>query len=138
MLINILDLKGLRLSCRNSNNGNHFSAIGKYLHSTTITYPGTNSNMLSFLQNFFLFEAGDVMHHFYTDLFTKAKHLEPWQDISYLNSLLQEAVQPRFPQYTERYSTTSWLTELASCVSHGSWLSKHDCVLLFPFQQQVK
>lgn len=32
----------------------------------------------------------------------QARHHDEWQDISFLNSLLQEALQPRFPEAVER------------------------------------
>ncbi|CAH3020487.1 unnamed protein product [Porites evermanni] len=57
---------------------------------------------LAAMRNFFLLEAGDAMHQFYVEIFNKARRLDPWQDISFLNSLMQEALQPRFPQVVDR------------------------------------
>ncbi|KAJ7388642.1 Gamma-tubulin complex component 5 [Desmophyllum pertusum] len=52
---------------------------------------------LAAMRNFFLLEAGDAMHQFYVEIFNKARQHDAWQDISFLNSLIQEALQPRFP-----------------------------------------
>nr|XP_058958465.1 gamma-tubulin complex component 5-like [Pocillopora verrucosa] len=57
---------------------------------------------LAAMRNFFLLEAGDAMHQFYIEIFNKARHRVTWQDISFLNSLIQEALQPRFPDAVER------------------------------------
>lgn len=57
---------------------------------------------LAAMRNFFLLEAGDAMHQFYIEIFDKARHRVTWQDISFLNSLIQEALQPRFPDAVER------------------------------------
>ncbi|XP_020624947.1 gamma-tubulin complex component 5-like [Orbicella faveolata] len=57
---------------------------------------------LAAMRNFFLLEAGDAMHQFYVEIFNKARQREVWQDISFLNSLIQEALQPRFPEAVER------------------------------------
>lgn len=57
---------------------------------------------LAAMRNFFLLEAGDAMHQFYIEIFNKARRHDTWQDISFLNSLIQEALQPRFPQAIER------------------------------------
>ncbi|XP_068734971.1 gamma-tubulin complex component 5-like isoform X2 [Montipora capricornis] len=57
---------------------------------------------LAAMRNFFLLEAGDAMHQFYVQIFYKARRHETWQDISFLNSLMQEALQPRFPKAIER------------------------------------
>eukprot|EP00731_Ephydatia_muelleri_P023846 Em0016g117a len=45
---------------------------------------------------FFLMEAGDVMHQFYSDIFQRILNQEPWQHDSYLNAMFQEALQMRF------------------------------------------
>ena len=45
---------------------------------------------------FFLMEAGDVMHQFYSDIFQRILNQEPWQHDSYLNAMFQEALQTRF------------------------------------------
>ncbi|KAL9962926.1 hypothetical protein ACROYT_G032081 [Oculina patagonica] len=57
---------------------------------------------LAAMRNFFLLEAGDAMHQFYVEIFNKARHRDVWQDISFLNSLIQEALHPRFPEAVER------------------------------------
>ncbi|XP_074608331.1 gamma-tubulin complex component 5-like isoform X2 [Acropora palmata] len=62
---------------------------------------------LAAMRNFFLLEAGDAMHQFYVEIFNKARRLDTWRDTSFLNSLIQEALEPRFPQAIERLVVSS-------------------------------
>ncbi|KAG8452152.1 hypothetical protein GDO86_004083 [Hymenochirus boettgeri] len=59
---------------------------------------------LQAMRNFFLLEAGDTMYDFYTSIFDKIREKEPWQNISYLNVQLQEAVGQRYPEDSARLS----------------------------------
>ncbi|CAI8022859.1 Gamma-tubulin complex component 5 (Fragment) [Geodia barretti] len=49
------------------------------------------------VQLFLLMEAGDTMHHFASDIFSRIQRGEPWRDGVYLNSLLQEVLLPHYP-----------------------------------------
>jgi gamma-tubulin complex component 5 len=42
-------------------------------------------------------EAGDTVHHFASDIFHRILRGEPWRDLLYLNSLLQEVLLPHYP-----------------------------------------
>ncbi|XP_071955106.1 gamma-tubulin complex component 5-like [Antedon mediterranea] len=57
---------------------------------------------LTSLRNFYLLEAGDTMYDFYSDCFDKLRFNEPWQDLTYLNLQLHEALQAKYPEETER------------------------------------
>jgi gamma-tubulin complex component 5 len=49
------------------------------------------------VQLFLLMEAGDTVHHFASDIFHRILRGEPWRDLLYLNSLLQEVLLPHYP-----------------------------------------
>ncbi|XP_053561438.1 gamma-tubulin complex component 5 [Bombina bombina] len=59
---------------------------------------------LQAMRNFFLLEAGDTMYDFYTAIFDKIREKEPWQNVSFLNVQLQEAVGQRYPEDGSRLS----------------------------------
>lgn len=58
------------------------------------------------MRNYFLLEAGDTMYDFYTAIFDKVLEKESWQQMSFLNVQLQEAVGQRCPEDSMRYSET--------------------------------
>eukprot|EP00111_Clytia_hemisphaerica_P000114 TCONS_00000263-protein len=53
---------------------------------------------LAVMKNFFLMQATGEMYEFYTDIFEKAKHGRYWRDMSYLNIVLQDALQVNYPK----------------------------------------
>lgn len=55
------------------------------------------------MRNYFLLEAGDTMYDFYTAIFDKVQEKENWQQPSFLNVQLQEAVGQRCPEDSSRY-----------------------------------
>lgn len=55
------------------------------------------------MRNYFLLEAGDTMYDFYTAIFDKVQEKENWQQLSFLNVQLQEAVGQRHPEDSSRY-----------------------------------
>lgn len=57
------------------------------------------------MRNYFLLEAGDTMYDFYTAIFDKVQEKESWQQLSFLNVQLQEAVGQRHPEDSSRYYT---------------------------------
>ncbi|XP_026506229.1 gamma-tubulin complex component 5 [Terrapene carolina triunguis] len=59
---------------------------------------------LQAMRNFFLLEAGDTMYDFYTSIFDKIREKETWQNVSFLNVQLQEAVGQRYPEDSSRLS----------------------------------
>ncbi|XP_014877297.1 gamma-tubulin complex component 5 [Poecilia latipinna] len=59
---------------------------------------------LQAMRNYFLLEAGDTMYDFYTAIFDKVQEKESWQQPSFLNVLLQEAVGQRYPEDSSRLS----------------------------------
>ncbi|XP_032632004.1 gamma-tubulin complex component 5 isoform X4 [Chelonoidis abingdonii] len=59
---------------------------------------------LQAMRNFFLLEAGDNMYDFYTSIFDKIREKETWQNVSFLNVQLQEAVGQRYPEDSSRLS----------------------------------
>ncbi|XP_066270799.1 gamma-tubulin complex component 5-like isoform X1 [Branchiostoma lanceolatum] len=61
---------------------------------------------LQAMHKFFLMEAGDAMHNFYTPLFAKLSAGEEWQDVSVLNSQLHSAIQQHHSQHADRLSVT--------------------------------
>lgn len=65
------------------------------------------NRLLEYLQamrNYFLLEAGDTMYDFYTAIFDKVQEKESWQQLSFLNVQLQEAVGQRYPEDSSRYN----------------------------------
>lgn len=58
---------------------------------------------LQAMRNYFLLEAGDTMYDFYTAIFDKMQEKESWQQLSFLNIQLQEAVGQRHPEDSSRY-----------------------------------
>ncbi|XP_060933894.1 gamma-tubulin complex component 5 [Limanda limanda] len=59
---------------------------------------------LQAMRNYFLLEAGDTMYDFYTAIFDKVQEKESWQQRSFLNVQLQEAVGQRHPEDGSRLS----------------------------------
>lgn len=59
---------------------------------------------LQAMRNYFLLEAGDTMYDFYTAIFEKVQEKESWQQPSFLNVQLQEAVGQRCPEDSSRLS----------------------------------
>ncbi|KAE8289679.1 Gamma-tubulin complex component 5 [Larimichthys crocea] len=59
---------------------------------------------LQAMRNYFLLEAGDTMYDFYTAIFDKVQEKESWQQLSFLNVQLQEAVGQRHPEDSSRLS----------------------------------
>lgn len=59
---------------------------------------------LQAMRNYFLLEAGDTMYDFYTAIFDKVQEKESWQQPSFLNVQLQEAVGQRCPEDSSRLS----------------------------------
>ncbi|MGH0188433.1 UNVERIFIED_CONTAM: hypothetical protein FKN15_042994 [Acipenser sinensis] len=59
---------------------------------------------LQAMRNYFLLEAGDTMYDFYTAIFNKVLEKESWQQLSFLNVQLQEAVGQRYPEDSTRLS----------------------------------
>ncbi|XP_068449197.1 gamma-tubulin complex component 5 [Clinocottus analis] len=59
---------------------------------------------LQAMRNYFLLEAGDTMYDFYTAIFDKVQEKESWQQLSFLNGQLQEAVGQRHPEDSSRLS----------------------------------
>ncbi|XP_045417057.1 gamma-tubulin complex component 5 isoform X5 [Lemur catta] len=59
---------------------------------------------LQAMRNFFLMEGGDTMYDFYTSIFDKIREKETWQNVSFLNVQLQEAVGQRYPEDSSRLS----------------------------------
>ncbi|CAK6956205.1 gamma-tubulin complex component 5 [Scomber scombrus] len=59
---------------------------------------------LQAMRNYFLLEAGDTMYDFYTAIFEKVQEKESWQQLSFLNVQLQEAVGQRHPEDSGRLS----------------------------------
>ncbi|KAM4826366.1 gamma-tubulin complex component 5 isoform 2-T2 [Thomomys bottae] len=59
---------------------------------------------LQAMRNFFLMEGGDTMYDFYTSIFDKIREKETWQNVSFLNVQLQEAVGQRYPEDSARLS----------------------------------
>lgn len=57
---------------------------------------------LQAMRNFFLMEGGDTMYDFYTSIFDKIRERETWQNVSFLNVQLQEAVGQRYPEDSSR------------------------------------
>jgi len=55
------------------------------------------------MRNYFLLEAGDTMYDFYTAIFERVREKESWQQLSFLNAQLQEAVGQRHPEDSSRY-----------------------------------
>lgn len=56
------------------------------------------------MRKYFLLEAGDTMYDFYTAIFDKVQEKESWQQPSFLNVQLQEAVGQRCPEDSSRLS----------------------------------
>ncbi|EHB02433.1 Gamma-tubulin complex component 5 [Heterocephalus glaber] len=59
---------------------------------------------LQAMRKFFLMEGGDTMYDFYTSIFDKIREKEAWQNVSFLNVQLQEAVGQRYPEDSSRLS----------------------------------
>ena len=66
---------------------------------------------LQAMRNYFLLEAGDTMYDFYTAIFERVLEKESWQQLSFLNAQLQEAVGQRHPEDSNRYCTRELLME---------------------------
>lgn len=79
---------------------------GLFLLFSCISSSMTLLRLLEYLQamrNYFLLEAGDTMYDFYTAIFDKMQEKESWQQLSFLNIQLQEAVGQRHPEDSSRY-----------------------------------
>lgn len=78
-----------------------------FIHHICITCdPPCLLRLLEYLQamrKYFLLEAGDTMYDFYTAIFDKMQEKESWQQLSFLNIQLQEAVGQRHPEDSSRY-----------------------------------
>ena len=59
-------------------------------------------NHLAIVKNFFLMEAGDVLNVFYSEVFSKLRANEYWQNMSYLTGILNESLILRFPQLVNK------------------------------------
>ncbi|XP_035250665.1 gamma-tubulin complex component 5 [Anguilla anguilla] len=59
---------------------------------------------LQAMRSYFLLEAGDTMYDFYTAIFDKVVEKQSWQQLSFLNLQLQEAVGQRHPEDSARLS----------------------------------
>ncbi|KAJ8256152.1 hypothetical protein COCON_G00200160 [Conger conger] len=59
---------------------------------------------LQAMRSYFLLEAGDTMYDFYTAIFDKVAEKQSWQQLSFLNMQLQEAVGQRRPEDSIRLS----------------------------------
>lgn len=70
---------------------------------------------LQAMRNYFLLEAGDTMYDFYTAIFDKVQEKESWQQPSFLNVQLQEAVGQRHSEDSSRYYILN--TSHSSCVN---------------------
>ena len=57
---------------------------------------------LAIVKNFFLMEAGDVLNVFYSEVFSKLRANEYWQNMSYLTGILNESLILRFPQLVNK------------------------------------
>lgn len=57
---------------------------------------------LQVMKDFFLTEAGGTMYTFFSELFDMAKRKVYWQDIAYLNIVLQDALQMHHPDMVGR------------------------------------
>ncbi|XP_070534275.1 gamma-tubulin complex component 5-like [Ptychodera flava] len=57
---------------------------------------------LAAVRGYFLMEAGDTMYDFYTEVFEKLRLQEHWQDVTYLNLALQEALQAHHAEDIDR------------------------------------
>ncbi|XP_020930772.1 gamma-tubulin complex component 5 isoform X1 [Sus scrofa] len=68
---------------------------------------------LQAMRNFFLMEGGDTMYDFYTSIFDKIREKETWQNVSFLNVQLQEAVGQRYPEDSSRLSISFENTDTA-------------------------
>nr|XP_040131340.1 gamma-tubulin complex component 5 [Ictidomys tridecemlineatus] len=66
---------------------------------------------LQAMRNFFLMEGGDTMYDFYTSIFDKIREKETWQNVSFLNVQLQEAVGQRYPEDSSRYPSQEHMDE---------------------------
>lgn len=75
------------------------------------------------MRNYFLLEAGDTMYDFYTAIFDKVQEKESWQQLSFLNVQLQEAVGQRHPEDSSRYYMRLLVLLLIS--------SKRNCYFFF-------
>ncbi|KAF3817921.1 hypothetical protein GH733_014793 [Mirounga leonina] len=93
---------------------------------------------LQAMRNFFLMEGGDTMYDFYTSIFDKIREKETWQNVSFLNVQLQEAVGQRYPEDSSRFSLY--------CLSQHSCLGQFQSLLMasilhstgLEFQHQVE
>ncbi|KAJ8253161.1 hypothetical protein GJAV_G00209790 [Gymnothorax javanicus] len=59
---------------------------------------------LQAMRSYFLLEAGDTMYDFYTAIFDKVQEKQSWQQLSFLNVQLQEAVGQCRPEDSARLS----------------------------------
>ncbi|XP_019484452.1 PREDICTED: gamma-tubulin complex component 5 [Hipposideros armiger] len=81
---------------------------------------------LQAMRNFFLMEGGDTMYDFYTSIFDKIREKETWQNVSFLNVQLQEAVGQRYPEDSLRplplvLLGNIWASDLLLCTYTETW-----------------
>lgn len=81
------------------------------------------------MRNYFLLEAGDTMYDFYTAIFDKMQEKESWQQLSFLNIQLQEAVGQRHPEDNSRYYTYFWTKRPTEVANFTSVLKICVCIL---------
>uniref|UniRef100_A0A8C2N7D9 Gamma-tubulin complex component n=1 Tax=Capra hircus TaxID=9925 RepID=A0A8C2N7D9_CAPHI len=94
---------------------------------------------LQAMRNFFLMEGGDTMYDFYTSIFDKIREKETWQNVSFLNVQLQEAVGQRYPEDSSRLSISFENVDTAKKklpvhILDGLTLSYKVCVFLLLLQ----
>ena len=81
-------------------NARYMQASNALLHLLTVRF--RFDDHFNMVKNFFLMEAGDVMHEFYSEVFSKIRAREYWQSTSYLTSVFQDALQVRFPHLVNK------------------------------------
>ena len=80
---------------------------------------------LEVMGNFFLTQAGGTMHAFFSELFDMAKRKVYWQDMAYLNIVLQDALQLHYPDMIESLRVDLQSSELRSNANLFDGLSLH-------------
>ena len=81
-------------------NARYMQASNELLHLLTVRF--RFDDHFNMVKNFFLMEAGDVLHEFYSEIFAKIRAKEYWQSTSYLTSVFQDALQVRFPHLVNK------------------------------------
>ena len=90
---------------------------------------------LQAMRDYFLLEAGDTMYDFYTAIFDKVQEKENWQQPSFLNVQLQEAVGQSRPEDSSRYCKFKTSRLPAVFLSEGFWGAPYSlfCIAGCPF-----